>query len=81
MFVRTESNEALEVYNANEVSVKPSGNAQWVLFLDCEEDEANIGIFDDVDQANDALTSLRRAIEVNLGWDFNQYRKASREEE
>ena len=86
MFVRTEWDDTLEVYNSGEVSVKPTGNAQWVLFLDCEEnegdeeDETNIGIFDNVDQANDALTSLRKAIGADLGWDFNQYVTASREQ-
>ena len=84
MFVRSEWNDTFEVYNSNEVSVKPTGNTQWVLFIDSEDDgegETNIGIFDNVDKANEALISLREAIGADLGWDFNQHLKASREQE
>ena len=91
MFVRTEWNDTVEIYNDDEVSVKPKGNVQWLLFVvdDDDEDnednddddvEINIGMFESVDEANKALISLREAIGTDLGWDFNQYVKASREQ-
>lgn len=88
MFVRTEWNDTVEIYNDDEVSVKPKGNVQWLLFVvgddddDNEDDDAeiNIGMFENVDEANKALISLREAIGADLGWDFNQYVKASREQ-
>ena len=87
MFVRTEWNDTVEIYKSDEVSVKPKGNTQWLLFVVENDDDAeindddaeiNIGIFESVDKANKALISLRKAIEANLGWDFNQYQKESR---
>ena len=83
MFVRTEWNDTVEIYVTDEVGVKPKGNAQWLLFTadnDNDEDEINIGIFESVNKANKALISLRQAIQANLGWDFDQYLKESREQ-
>ena len=87
MFVRTEWNDTVEIYNDDEVSVKPEGNMQWLLFVvdddnddnDDDDAEIRIGMFESVDEANKALISLREAIRANLGWDFNQYLKASKE--
>jgi len=41
---------------------------------------AVIGDFDTVDEANRALISIRKAIEADLGWDFNAYEKQCRVE-
>ena len=80
MFVRNEWDDTVEIYKTDEVSVKPKGNTQWLLFMvgDVDDTEINIGIFESVGEANKALISLRQAIQASLGWDFNQYRKESK---
>ena len=45
MFVRTEQNKTVEIYNSDEVHVKPTGNAQWTLYtVDDEDNEEAIDI-------------------------------------
>ena len=44
MFVRTEWNDTVEIYNDDEVNVKPRGNKQWLLFVVDDDDDADFPI-------------------------------------
>ena len=73
MFVRTEHSETIEIHDDQGVSVKPTGKTSWLLFTVADGEEIPIGVVDHIEEANDALISLREAIQADLGWDFKQY--------
>ena len=73
MFVRTERNETIEIHENQGVSVKPTGKTSWLLFTVADGEEIAIGVIDHIEEANEALVSLREAIQADLGWDFKQY--------
>lgn len=76
MFIRNEQKEVVEIYSDNQdIFARPVANESWELIVTDEDgEELDIGIFDNVEEANSALISLRSAVEDDLGWDFNYYR-------
>ena len=68
-----ERNETIEIHGDQGVSVKPDGKALWLIFTVADGEEIPIGVLDHIEEANEALTSLREAIQADLGWDFKQY--------
>ena len=69
----SELNETIEIHRDQGVSVKPTGKASWLIFTVAEGEEIPIGVVDHIEEANEALISLRGAIQADLGWDFKQY--------
>ena len=86
MFVRTEDDRYLEIYDENDDQpyVKPDSAPEWGLFIDnieFEDDEddeetTTIATFRTVADANSALRSLRTAIELDHGWDAIEFKKS-----
>ena len=75
MYIRTESDEHINLDDYTPPYVKPIRKEGWGLFADSKtqgEGSVTIVEFETAEQATEALKLLRQAIASKLGWDANE---------
>lgn len=82
MYITTEDDEYLEIQEDDDPYVKPSSEtSEWELLVDIEDEAGEetiiIATFETVEEANDALNSLREAIDEDEGWDVRKFQTES----
>ena len=73
MSITMQSGKTIEINGSDAVDIRKTSNGKWMVYT--VEKNWSIGVLNNLEEAIDALESIKLFIGRGRDWDFNQYIK------